>query len=125
MSVCSNGMDGNKKIGLNVCENEIENLMETVDTLAADLKKTKALLDETTNALSNLRNPPSSAFTNMFSGIDASITCDPELFYSSNNVEGASLDITTGLLSAGYPGSYSVSRALNAELPAGNHEVRI
>ena len=72
-----------------------------MDMLAADLKeKTKALLDETTFALSNPRNPPYSlfcAFTNMFSGINAS------------------LDITTGLFSAGYPGSFPVLWALNAE----------
>jgi len=47
------------------------------------------------------------------------------LFYSSSNVPGAGLDISTGVFTSGHPGSYTVSWSLKALNDAGNDAVDI
>ena len=47
------------------------------------------------------------------------------LLYSSTNVAGAGLDISTGVFTAGHPGSYTATWSLLAEDNAGDHYVAV
>ena len=89
-------------------------------------------LETITNLLAKnfqvLRNPPYCYFCasayGSFKLTEATISY-PKQFLSSTNVDGASLDISTGIFTAGYPGVYTVTWSLNVWWGGGDHRTYI
>jgi len=105
-----------------------ENLAITMDDLAItkdDLAMTKAKTDELEREVAILKAPPYiHACGSHYDSVSASSGTIPytSLLYSSTNTEGGGLDITTGVFTAPWGGSYTVSWDTTARLPHGKGE---
>ena len=132
-----------------IIRNDVDMMQNTIKTTETELQETKDQLSKVEERLlkslelhqsnvdtieylerevSILRDPPysfacgSHVERNQF--ISETITFT-KLLYSSTNVEGAVLDISTGLFNAGHPGTYSASWALTASDDEGDHYVQL
>merc|ERR1719347_1266582 len=106
-------------------------LAETEVELAAtkdDLAITKAKTDDLEREVSILRAPPfihaCGSNTNLLS-FQGQIIPYTSLLYSSTNTEGGGLDISTGVFTAPWGGSYTVYWDTNAYLDSGDSGERV
>ena len=104
--------------------NEMMQIKEELNDTKHQLKKTREELSETKRIFESnerhlesfviLRDPPYTIACGWKDGL--STTSQPisytTLLYSSSNVEGAGLDISTGVFTAGHPGSYTITWSL-------------
>ena len=78
--------------------------------------------------VSSLKNPPffqaCGAYTDYLSITQQTIPYN-SLLYSSTNIEGGGLDISSGIFSSPYPGSYTVTWAMMAQHDGGEKQVYI
>ena len=80
------------------------------------------------NELSVLKEPPFAHFCGSYNGglsITTNIVSYSNLLYSSTNVAGTDLDISTGIFTSGWPGSYTVSWNLGVDASSGDNAVWI
>merc|ERR1712013_753150 len=119
-----------------LAETKIE-LAETktkVMTTENDLATTNVALNELTrknneleSEITRMRNPPYMHACGYIYFTDIKSTTIPysTLLYSSTNTEGGGLDIASGVFTSSYPGSYTVTWALQAIDDAGQSSVAI
>ena len=111
-------MEMNERLALNE-----EKLMKTQQELME--LKTKNI--ELEREVSFLKNPPFFHVCGSQGSLNISsqtITYS-RLLYTSSNIEGAGLDISTGVLTGPYPGSYTATWSLHETNNAGEHAVSI
>merc|ERR1712129_604251 len=83
-----------------------------------ELRARGSIIDEIEKDVSFLKEPPWTFFCAgdaSYQGIVGAILTYPTLLYSSTNVDGADLDITTGVFISGFPGSYTVTWSMWAD----------
>ena len=75
----------------------------------------KKKITDLEHEISILRDPPFSYFCGYqeTTNVVAGYVPYSSLFYSSTNIEGANLDISTGIFTSGHPGTYTVTWSLH------------
>ena len=94
-----------------------------LDMTKDDLKVYKEMTHDLQKQVLILRNPPwTFSCGSHYAGIMATSKeiSYSKLLYSSSNVEGAGLDISSGVFSAGYPGTYTATWSLQARDDTGD-----
>merc|ERR1711892_1389725 len=132
------------KEGLKIAEDDLkltkDDLTATKDDLTAtkdDLTATNAKLDDLTSFMDDLiskdneleidvsiiRNPPfiHSCGYQSSTSITSQTIPYSSLLYSSTNTEGGGLDIASGVFTCPWPGSYTVTWSLMADVNAGEY----
>ena len=103
---------------------QLELVVRELIEMKRELNLTKTRL----NNLEYLRDPPFTfgcgSQTDWISTHSEVITYNNLMYYSSN-VEGASLDIKSGIFTAGHPGTYMVSWSMETQNTAGNTGIYI
>ena len=93
-----------------------------LDMTKDDLKAYKEITHDLQKQVLILNPPWTFACGSHYAGIMATSMAISysKLLYSSSNVEGAGLDISSGVFSAGYPGTYTASLSLQARDDTGD-----
>jgi hypothetical protein len=107
---------------------ELERIKFNMEMMKEDQKQNLNVIKQLESEVSILKDPP---FTFACGSHQASFTKSAQiipyskLLYASSNVDGAGLDIDTGVFTAGHPGSYTVTWSLAAANEADEYWVAI
>ena len=102
-------------------ETQIEKIIKDLEETKQQLKDTIQDLKDTKQILNNVvseKNPPfifGCGAQNDWITTHAEVITYSSLLYFSTNVEGANLDIETGVFTAGHPGTYLVTWSMETE----------
>merc|ERR1719347_1540589 len=119
------------KIENRACKDTMMTIRRDTKNDIAAIKDAISFMNLTTaehsRQIQSLMDPPEiyyCAFKDVTNAQSASITYD-SIFYARSNQGSGGLDTSSGLFTAGYPGTYEVSWALIAAMNAGSHVLRI
>ena len=107
---------------------EMKNLKTQYSLMEETLKETQENLTKAQTALSFLKEPPYSHACGGYNDrlqLTSNTISYKTLLYSSTNVKEGGLDIETGVFTAGWPGSYTITWSLRAANDAGEEVVNI
>ena len=102
-------------------DNEVLHIMEFLNSHEVSIK-------ELERSVSFLKNPPSTFSCGYHTGYEyfvSNVISYTSLSYSSSNVEGSGLDISSGIFTSGHPGTYTATWSLASINDAGDHYVQI
>merc|ERR1711970_1576996 len=100
---------------------KVEYLEDNAKNLEKEGKAKDASIQKLEREVSLLKDPTFTYFSSYLSVtriISQTITYE-KLLYSSTNVEGAAMDISTGIFTSGWPGTYTVTWSLAADMDEG------
>merc|ERR1712215_206044 len=104
-----------------VKDDTIQRLKIKYDQLETDAKAKGETLKNMEKVVSFLKDPPYTFFCSFqhSTHISSQSITYSKLLYSSTNVEGAAMSISTGVFTSGWPGSYTATWSLSADVDVG------
>merc|ERR1711936_1554027 len=106
-------------------EKKMNNMNETIDTLEKELTAKDVTIDKLVREVSFLKDPPYTFFCaakNGWTYISSGTLTYSKLLYSSTSTpDSATMDISSGIFTSGWGGTYTVTWSLSAHNDAGEY----